>query len=105
MTDLLAAHAHCSNHRAEIEASSICGCFNCLQIFPASEIVAWSGAQALSLEDLEAAEGTTAMCPHCGSESVIGDRSGYRIDLEFLRSMSEAWLQRTIVRRPAKKPT
>ena len=103
MADLLAAHSHSSNHRAEIEGSKICGCFHCIQVFPPSEIVAWTGLGEASLEDLETAEGTTALCPRCGSESVIGDGSGYRIDVKFLSGMNEAWLQRTVVRRPRAK--
>ena len=45
--------------------------------------------------------GGTALCPHCGSESVIGDASGYRLDVHFLGRMNEAWHQRTIIRPPA----
>ena len=103
MADLLAAHRHSSGHRAEIEASQVCGCFNCIQLFAPAEIVAWTGWADGSLEELETANGTTALCPRCGSESVIGDKSGYRIDTPFLSRMNEAWLQRTLIRKPGSK--
>jgi hypothetical protein len=103
MVDLLAAHRHASNHRAEIEASKICGCFNCMQLFPPDEIVAWTGWEAGTLENLETAEGTTAICPRCGSESVIGDKSGLPVNPQFLNQMHEAWLQKTIMRKPRSK--
>ena len=102
MNDLLAAYQHASNHHAEIDASTVCGCFNCLQIFPPADIIAWTGWNAADLDNLETAQGTTALCPHCGSESVVGDASGYRIDMDFLNRMNQAWMHRTVIR-PATK--
>ncbi len=101
MVDLLAAHRHASNNRAEVENSAICGCFCCVQLFPPAEIVAWTGLEAADFEDPDSFNGGTALCPHCGSESVIGDASGYRLDVHFLGRMNEAWHQRTIIRPPA----
>lgn len=31
--DLILAHRHSSNHRSELEKSSVCGCFYCSAIF------------------------------------------------------------------------
>ena len=46
----------------------------------------------------------SALCPRCGSESVVGDKSGHKIDHAFLGGMNEAWYQRTmIIRKPAAK--
>lgn len=103
MVDLLAAYRHASNHRAEIESSRLCGCFNCQLTFKPDEIIAWTGWDAASLDDLENAQGNTALCPHCGSESVIGDASGHAIDPAFLTAMNQAWMQRTIIRPRAQK--
>jgi len=104
MADLLAAHHHTTDNRAEIEASKVCGCFNCTQIFPPSEIVAWAGLDVSNFDDPESVIAETALCPKCGSESVIGDKSGYSIDTEFLGRMNEAWFQRTIIRKPGARP-
>ncbi len=60
-TDLIAAHRHSSNHRQEIEASKVCGCFYCLAVFPPASIDEWCD------------EDGTALCPKCGIDSVIGD--------------------------------
>ena len=103
MDDLLAAHRHATNNRAEIEASRLCGCFDCMQIYPADEVVAWSGFDLDSFNNPDAAPPETALCPRCGSESVIGDTSGHAIKLVFLQRMNEAWCQKTIVRRPSPK--
>jgi hypothetical protein len=101
MIDLEDAHRHSSNHRAEIEASTRCGCFFCLEIFPPDEVSAW-GADP-DAEDWQTAEGTTALCPRCGSECVIGDASGYAIDPQFLNNMHRAWVQKTMFYKPKPK--
>ncbi|OGB06576.1 MAG: hypothetical protein A3E25_20355 [Burkholderiales bacterium RIFCSPHIGHO2_12_FULL_69_20] len=104
MPDLLAAHRHTTNNRAEVEASALCGCCYCMQTFPPSEIVAFTGLDMDNLDDPDAADAETALCPRCGSESVIGDRSGYKINAQFLGNMNEAWFQRTIIHKPRPKP-
>jgi hypothetical protein len=98
--DLLAPRSHAVNNRTEVEASTLCGCFHCVQTFPPAAIVAWGGLDASSFDHPDAAAGGTALCPRCGSESVIGDKSGYPINAEFLTRMHEAWFQRTIIGRP-----
>jgi hypothetical protein len=103
MSNLLAAHDHATDNRAEIEASRVCGCFSCIQTFPPTEIVGWTGLDAADFNNPEAMNGGTALCPRCGSESVIGDKSGYSIDAAFLTRMNEAWHQRTIIRPPKPK--
>ncbi len=80
--DYKKAHQHCIFHRKEIEASNICGCFYCLAIFPSSSIEEWTDDDASGI-------GTTALCPKCGIDSVLGDRSGYTIEIEFLKKLHE----------------
>jgi len=103
MADLMAAYRHTTKNRADIEASTHCGCCYCMQTFPAGEIVAWAGLDFSQLENPDAADAETAVCPRCGSEAVLGDKSGFAITPHFLGQMNEAWFQRTIVRRPAPK--
>jgi len=33
----------------------------------------------------------TAMCPYCGIDAVIGERSGIPITKQFLKGMREYW--------------
>lgn len=103
MADLLQATRHASRNQAEVEASQICGCFCCMQTFPPTEIVAWSGLDVSNFDNPDAMSDGTALCPRCGSDSVIGDKSGYPITPEFLTRMNEAWFQKTIIRKPASK--
>ena len=103
MADLLAAYRHTTNNRAEVEASNTCGCIYCTQTFSPLEIVGWSGLDVSSFNDPDSPDAGTALCPRCGSESVIGDKSGYSIEHAFLQEMNQAWCQKTIIRRPGPK--
>ena len=103
MSALLAAYRHTNNNREELEASQLCGCCSCMQIFPAQDIVAWDGLEVGDFDNPESITGGTALCPHCGNDSVLGDKAGYPIDLDFLGRMSEAWFQKTIIRKPQPK--
>ena len=94
--DYKQAHTHCANHRDEIERSKICGCFYCLDIFPAIDIIDWidppPNKDVSNLSDKEEnAIGSTALCPKCGIDSVLGDKSGYLIDKDFLEAMHKIW--------------
>lgn len=66
------------NHRHEIEQSDLCGCLYCRRTFLPSAITYW-------IDD-----DTTAMCPHCGVDYVIGSASGYPITKEFLQAWYDA---------------
>jgi hypothetical protein len=101
-SDLLAAHRHTSKNRREIEASTVCGCFYCMQVFSPDEVVAFTGLDEINLDDPAAIDAETAVCPRCGSESVIGNKSGYDISPQFLSRMHDAWFQKTIIRKPGR---
>ena len=79
--NVIAAHGHCTSNRTEIEGSESCGCFYCLAVFPSSEIEDWIGDRL----------GDTAICPHCGVDSVIGSASGVPLTREFLEAMHQHW--------------
>lgn len=82
-SDVQAAHGHSSRHRAELSKSTLCGCFFCCSTFAPAAIHAWT--------DEDAGEGQTALCPICGIDGVIGDRSGYPITKAFLKKMRAYW--------------
>ncbi|HEY5771822.1 MAG TPA: cytoplasmic protein, partial [Chitinophagaceae bacterium] len=57
-----------------------CGCFYCVGIFKSAEIIEWT--------DEDNPKGQTALCPICGIDSVIGDKSNFPItDKNFLNQM------------------
>ena len=76
---LRVAHKKSIYHRVEIERSQKCGCFHCEAIFDPDQIEDWTD------------DNTTALCPLCGIDSVIGDRSGFEITKRFLEEMHEVW--------------
>ena len=75
------ANAHSMDNRTEIEASSVCGCFYCRRTFPPSAIEEWVD------------DGQTALCPKCGIDSVLGDKSGLPIRPKFLSEMHRYWFR------------
>ncbi len=77
--EIIEAHRHSSNHRDEILKSKICGCYDCLKIFKPDDITEWL------------VNGSCAMCPKCGIDSVLGDKSGFPITKEFLTNMNKYW--------------
>ena len=68
-------------NRTDLEGDNICGCFYCLEIFSPKEIYEWCCESARG-------DGVTALCPHCGIDSVIGESSGYPITKETLKAMN-----------------
>lgn len=82
--ELLAAHDRSSNHRAEVLASVKCGCFYCCANFRPDEILEWA-------DEDNGREGQTAICPRCGIDAVIGDKSAVDVSHDFLARMNEYW--------------
>ena len=78
--DFVRAHAFSTHHRADIEASEICGCFCCLKTFPPTAIKTWWDS-----------DNQTPVCPKCGIDSVIGSASGFPITSDFLKKMKQKW--------------
>jgi len=80
---IVGAHKVSANHRDQLQASDTAGCFYCTVVFSPSEIQVW-------IDEVGGVK-TTALCPHCGIDSVIGSASGYPITPEFLRQMRDYW--------------
>jgi hypothetical protein len=91
MSDVIAAHKRSSSHRAELQASSLCGCFHCLAVFEPRLVTEWVDWPSGTPKEQRLASGTTALCPECGVDSVIGSKSGYPITREFLSQMQSHW--------------
>ncbi len=77
--EIVEAHKHSFNNRAEVEQSEICGCFYCLETFPSKEVIEWVNGD------------NTAICPKCGIDSVLGDEANFDLTPEFLKSMHKYW--------------
>ena len=83
MTHLQSAHQYCTDNRIQLQTKQRCGCFYCGKIFSSSEIKDW----------INEGKSGTALCPYCGTDSVIGASSGYDITDDFLRKMHLYWFE------------
>ena len=84
------APSHSSTHREKVLSSDIRGCFYCLKVFKPSEIKAWvdeSNEKQADIDDI----GQTSLCPHCGTDSVIGSSFGSPVTSEFLKGTNVHW--------------
>ena len=77
---IIDAHRYSINNKPMLLRDKKCGCFYCLSVFDPSEIDEW-------IQDTD----ETAVCPHCGIDSVIGESSGYPITKAFLSQMQQYW--------------
>ena len=82
MIDLDAAHKHSFKNREEVLRSEVCGCFCCEETFPPSEITEWTDKAQ-----------STAVCPKCKVDAVIGSASNISLTKEFLSSMYSRWFR------------
>ena len=83
--DLDRAHKLSINHRRLLESSAMCGCFNCLAVFPPSHITDWEtySSDAKSIDE-------TAACPKCHIDTVIPLTDWMPQD--FLKRMNAYWM-------------
>ena len=76
--DIEKNHKNSMFNRSKIEMGGSHGCFFCLTISPSHLIVEWAD------------DGETALCPHCGIDSILPHVK----DEEFLVAMCERWFTR-----------
>ena len=78
------AHLASFANKKSLKKDKVCGCFHCLKIFDPKEIKKYIPERGL----LSIITGeSTAVCPHCGTDSVLGENSGFPITKEFLTEM------------------
>ena len=77
---LKTAHSRCIDNHRLLANGGRCGCFYCLKTFDASEVATWVD------------EGVTALCPHCGIDTVLSEKAD-PIDPWFLKRMHAFWFK------------
>ena len=70
---------HAADNEIEILRSKRCGCFFCRHEFDAKAVHDWVSDR----------RGTSALCPECGMDAVIGDASGVPLTRSLLKEMSQ----------------
>lgn len=81
--EIFDAHKHSIRNKDEILKSEICGCFGCLAIMKPAEIKRFTKEK-----EKDGVALSTAWCPHCLVDTIIGADSGYPITREFLKEMN-----------------
>jgi len=81
--DYSKAFEHTQDNQEEIQKSKRCGCYFCSHIFTPSEVKEYKKGKT----------GKSAVCPKCGTDSVIGSASGFPITKAFLKHLRDYWLQ------------
>jgi hypothetical protein len=72
-----------------LEQSQVGGCFYCLAIFPASEVIDWVGEEQAASGDLT--KGDSALCPRCGIDAVLPSSAVSTLSPELLAQMRAFW--------------
>lgn len=70
-------HDCATRNRTLVKQSQTCGCYCCASIFPASAVTDYIDG------------GQTALCPECGTDSVIADASRLPITMPYLQKMRQ----------------
>lgn len=77
---LFSLHHSTFRNAQQIHDSKECRCFYCQTTFKPEEVTSWC--------DNDGKGDPTAICPHCGFDSVIGDACGVQIVPELLELMN-----------------
>ena len=83
--DYVAAFDATLQNRNDPELSAACGCIWYESVYSSREV------REYVPDDLE----NTAVCPHCGHDTVIGDAAGYPLTKDFLHTMHRFWIEGT----------
>ena len=78
-------HRFCTNNRALIAESAVCGCFSCQTMFRGTEIIEWTFER-------DRTKPNTAICPYCGVDAVLPSPP-LELSAEFLAAMYHYWFE------------
>ena len=84
---IIEGHRGCSKNRETLAASKQAGCFCCCRTFDPKEISEYVRNHK------DNPEGTDALCPHCGIDSVLPESESYELTEAFLQEMCNYWFR------------
>lgn len=77
--ELRDAHMHTMDNREELEQSKFCYCICCDTFFKPEEVDDWADG------------GSTAVCPYCDCDAVIGEGCGIKLSDELLEKLHKKY--------------
>ena len=80
LTDAMQVTAQRAAIRNRRALSGGCGCFHCLGLFRADQVIAWTD------------EDQTALCPLCGMDAVV-PAEALRLDVPQLADLKRRWFK------------
>ena len=89
LADQESLHRLCTANRETLARASRAGCFYCCKIFAPSDVVDWVDGPQVETGSLD--DGVTALCPHCGIDSVIPEVAGVAFSTELMQEMRAHW--------------
>ncbi len=87
--DLTKLHKFAMCNREDLEKAELCGCFYCRNIYRPSEIKQWLKERTPD----GSPRPDTAICPHCGIDSVIAESADIKITPKLLVDMYNRWFE------------
>lgn len=72
-------HKFCTNNKENLSKSELCGCFYCVDVYPASEVTEYMPNE------------NTAECAHCGIDTVLPDNQYFKLNQDLLKEMKRCW--------------
>lgn len=81
-TELVALREQSFKNQVKVLQAKECCCFDCAKFFASSEVVGW----------IDDGDQKTAMCPHCGFDTVIPIDPNNPISEELLKAIQEVYI-------------
>lgn len=69
-------------NRQSVLLGTNAGCFHCLKIFDVKQITEFTD------------NNQTILCPHCKTDSVIGDACGFTLNADILQKANQFWYKK-----------
>lgn len=79
MNQIDQAIKYATNNKQPLSEGGLAGCYYCLNIYPANEVVDFIEQEK------------TALCPKCGIDSVLPETSGYPLNKIVLQELRNFW--------------
>ena len=78
-SDLIKAVRYSRDTKDDLLRCTICGCYNCTEIFLTSEIHEWR----------KEGKNLIGICPFCKKETILSEDAGYPFTKEFLKAVKK----------------